>query len=72
MRITTDFMKTEFVQDAIREDRANMLRGLLQEKFRVLPSWAEDQLAHASPAQLARWFKKILSSDTLEELLANS
>ena len=31
-------------------------------------SWAEDQLAQATPAQLARWFKKVLSADTLEEL----
>ena len=69
MGITTDITKNEFVQDVIRDDRANMLRGQLEAKFGNLPKWVDQRLEAATSVQVERWSKKILSANTLEGVL---
>jgi len=69
MGITTDFTKNEFVQEAIRDDRAKMIRGLLVTKFGKLPKWVDERLEEATSVQIERWSKKILTAETLEGLL---
>jgi len=70
MGITTDiFYKNEFVQDAIRDDRAKMIRGLLETKFGKLPKWVDERLESATSVQIERWLKKTLTADTLEAAL---
>ncbi len=69
MSVTTDITKNEFVQDVIRDDRANMLRGQLATKFGSLPKWVDERLEAATSVQFERWSKKILSADTLEGVL---
>ena len=70
MGITTDpFYKNEFVMDAMRDARANMLRGMLVTKFGRLPKWVDERLEEATSAQIERWSKKILTADTIEAVL---
>lgn len=70
MGTTTDlFYKNEFVQDAMRDARANMLRGQLAAKFGRLPKWVDERLEEATGVQIGRWSKKILTADTLEGVL---
>jgi hypothetical protein len=70
MGITTDFTENEFVQDAIRDARANMLRGQLATKFGRLPKWVDERLKSATSVQIERWSKKILTADMLEGALS--
>src|SRR2546425_10650682 len=65
MSVTTDITKNEFVQDVIRDDRANMLRGQLETKFGSLPKWVDERLDAATSVQVERWSKKILTANTL-------
>jgi len=69
MGITTDFLKNEFVQDAMRDACAHMLRGLLETKFGSLPKWVDERLGAATAIQIERWSKKILTAETLEGVL---
>ena len=69
MGFSTDFNKNIFVMEAIRNDRANLLRGMLETKFRKLPKWVDERLEEATSAQIERWSKKILTADTLEGVL---
>jgi hypothetical protein len=69
MGITADLTKNEFVQEAIRDDRAKMIRGLLVTKFGKLPRWVDERLEEATSVQIERWSKKILTADTLEGVL---
>ena len=69
MGSTTDFYKNEFIQDAMRDARANMLRGQLATKFGRLPKWVDERLEEATSVQIERWAKKILTADTLEGVL---
>ena len=69
MGITTDFNKNPFVQDAIRDDRAKMIRGLLATKFGKLPKWVDERLEEATSVRIERWSKKILTAETLEGVL---
>jgi hypothetical protein len=69
MGITADFTKNEFVQEAIRDDRAKMLRGQMETKFGSLPKWVDERLEGATSVQIGRWSKKILTADTLEGVL---
>jgi hypothetical protein len=69
MAITADFTKNEFVQEAIRDDRAKMIRGLLGTKFGKLPKWVDERLEEATSVQIERWSKKLLTANTLEGVL---
>ena len=52
-----------------RDDRANILRGLLETKFGSVPKWVDERLAAATSVQLERWLKRTLTADTLEGVL---
>lgn len=45
--ITNDFLKNEFVQDAIRDSEAKMFKGMLATKFGKVPAWVDEQLDEA-------------------------
>ncbi len=73
MGITTDpFYKNEFVLDAIRVDRAKMLRRQLATKFGKLPKWVDERLEAATVDQFERWSKKFVTAETLEGVLGKS
>ncbi len=59
----------DMIRNAIRSDRAQVLRDLLTVKFRTLPKWADEKLESATPAQVQRWLRKILTAETLEGVL---
>ena len=69
MGSTTDFLKHEFIQDVIRDDRAKMIRVLLETKFGKLPKWVDERLEAATSVQIERWSKKILTAETLQAVL---
>jgi hypothetical protein len=60
-------------REALAEGKAlgmNMvLHDLLETKFGPVPKWAADRMAKASPAQVERWVKKVLTVSTLEAVL---
>jgi hypothetical protein len=59
----------DMIRNAIRSDRAQVLRDLLTVKFRTPPKWADEKLESATPAQVQRWLRKILTAETLEGVL---
>lgn len=67
------FLMIPQVQDMIRNAeqgaRTQMLRDLFTAKFRTLPKWADEKLESATPAQVQRWLRKILTAETLEGVL---
>jgi hypothetical protein len=48
---------------------AALVSDLLGEKFGPLPRWARVRVETAEPAQLERWAKKVLTAETLDEVL---
>jgi hypothetical protein len=72
MGSTTDILKNEFVQDIIRDDRAKMMRKLLETKFGKVPKWVDERLEEATSVQIERWAKKILTAETLEGVLGKN
>ena len=63
------FLMIPQVQDMIRNARTEVLRDLFTAKFRTLPKWADEKLESATPAQVQRWLRKILTAETLEGVL---
>ena len=59
----------ELFEEGKAEGKAEMLQEQLQIKFGPVPKWAAHRLAHASPAQIERWTKKILTADSIEGVL---
>ena len=59
----------EAAQKADRNGRAEMLSDLLKSKFRTLPKWASEKLESATPVQVRRWSKKVLTANTIEDVL---
>ncbi|HXQ25987.1 MAG TPA: hypothetical protein VN822_06240 [Candidatus Acidoferrales bacterium] len=57
--------------EALGEARgmSKVLHEQLETKFGPLPKWAADRMAKASPAQVERWAKKVLTAGTLEAVL---
>jgi predicted transposase YdaD len=51
------------------EGKAALLQDQLHAKFGPLPKWARSRVQNATPAQLDRWAKKVLKSESLEETL---
>ena len=49
--------------------KAQVLQQLLEEKFGSLPRWAAERLDNATPSQVERWLKKVLTANTLEGVL---
>ena len=66
MGITNDFLKNEFVQDAIRDSEAKILKGLLSTRFGSLPKWADERLDQARSVQLQRWLKNFATANSIE------
>jgi hypothetical protein len=60
-------------REALAEGKAlgknSLLHEQLETKFGPLPKWAADRMASASPAQVERWAKKVLTAETLEAVL---
>ena len=56
-------------RELFEEGKAEVLEEQLAIKFGPVPKWAAHRLAHASPAQIERWTKKILTADSLEGVL---
>ncbi len=56
-------------RSADRDARIQVLRNLLKAKFHTLPKWADEKLESATPVQIQRWLKKILTAETLEGVL---
>ena len=51
------------------EGARSILSSLLEEKFGRLPSWATARLRKASPEQIQRWSRKVLTATTLEAVV---
>ena len=58
----------DMIRNAIRSDRAQVLRDQLTAKFRTLPKWADEKLESATAAQIQRWLRKILTAETLPDV----
>lgn len=59
------------MQQGLHEGVEGTLRKLVALKFGPLPEWADQQLRSASDAQLDEWVTRILTSDSLENLLGD-
>ena len=59
----------QWSRELLAEGKAAVLREQMETKFGPLPKWAIDRLAHATPAQLGRWTKRILTAASLEAVL---
>ncbi len=66
MGINNDFLKNEFVQDAIRDSEAKILKGQLATRFGSLPKWADERLDQARSVQLQRWLKNVVTANSIE------
>ena len=63
------FLMIPQVQDMIRDARVEILRDQLTAKFHTVPEWADEKLESATPAQVQRWLRKILTAETLTDVL---
>jgi hypothetical protein len=48
------------------EGKAELLREQLRVKFGSLPKWVQGRLSKATPAQVERWARRVLTADTIE------
>ena len=62
----------EMIEDADQNARIEMLRDQMESKFRTLPKWAAEKLQSATPLQIRRWSKKILTAKTPEDVLGKN
>ena len=46
-----------------------LLQHLLESKFGALPKWARTRVENATPAQVERWAKRVLSADAIEQVI---
>lgn len=51
------------------EGAANVLRGLLEDRFGPIPAWAESRIAGAGPSELTRWARRVYSAPDVESAL---
>ena len=51
------------------EGAQGILSGQLEAKFGALPGWAAARLRKASPEQIRRWSRKVLTAATLEAVV---
>jgi hypothetical protein len=73
MGITTDpFYRHPLVKKAMRDDRAKMIRAMLETKFGKLPKWVDERLAKAKSDEIESWEKKLLKAGTLEGVLGKA
>ena len=73
MGVVIDVTKNPVLMRWSRESEAKgmnkMLHVQLETKFGPLPKWAGDRMSKATPPQIERWAKKVLTADTLEAVL---
>ncbi len=67
--MAADFYKNPFIKEVIHDTRVKVLRDLLAAKFGRLPNWVDEELEDAKAPEIERWFRKLLSADTLEGVL---
>ena len=72
MGITVDIARNEFLLEVRKRTMAQVLQQLLEEKFGSLPRWAAERLDNATPVQLDRWVKKVLTAGTLEGVIGRT
>jgi len=60
----------EGVQQGAQQEALTMLRGLLEERFGVLPAWAEQKLVDRSIAELEKISRRVLKARSIEELFS--
>ena len=51
------------------EGMSVVIHHLLAAKFSTVPKWARTRLENATPVQLERWATKVLTAETLEQVL---
>jgi hypothetical protein len=54
------------IEKGIEKGEARLLTQLLTWRFGSLPAWVETKLAHAEPALLETWAKRVLDAQTLD------
>jgi hypothetical protein len=54
------------MEKGIEKAEARLLTQLLTWRFGSLPAWVETKLAHAEPALLEAWAKRVLDAQTLD------
>ncbi|MFM8443950.1 MAG: cytosolic protein [Methylococcus sp.] len=59
------------LQQGLLQGKSTLLRDLLTLRFGPLPDWTETKLAHADPAQLDSWAKRLLQAANLEDVFAD-
>jgi len=59
------------LQQGLQQGKSTLLRDLLILRFGPLPDWTETKLAHADPAQLDSWAKRLLEAANLETVFAD-
>jgi flagellar biosynthesis/type III secretory pathway protein FliH len=57
-------------QQGIREGQATVLRGLLEQRFGVLPEEVSSRIDQAGLDQLRDWFPRILTAESLAAVFA--
>ncbi len=53
----------------LSQGMSKILLEQLETKFGALPQWAESRVAKASPAQVERWARKVLTAKTLDGVI---
>ncbi len=54
------------------EGVTELLHAQVQLNFGPLPQWVEVRLSNATPVQLPRWSRKLMTAQTLEDVLSKS
>ncbi len=49
---------------------SEVLRGLLAQKYGSVPGWANDRIAAAGVADLARWTQRVIGAASLDDVFA--
>jgi hypothetical protein len=61
--------RQEGLQEGLQQGKQGLLRELLASKFGTLPTWASTRVSAGSDAEIERWAKRILNSESLEDTL---
>ncbi|MBI1789076.1 MAG: hypothetical protein HYR60_16215 [Acidobacteria bacterium] len=69
MGATIDIAKNEILRDLVRDGQVSIVRGQLETKFGKLPKWVDERLGHAKLSDVERWSKKLLTAETLDDVL---
>ncbi|MBF0180884.1 MAG: DUF4351 domain-containing protein [Magnetococcales bacterium] len=67
-----EHLLTGKIQAAEHLGEAKLLLRLLQRRFGLLPAWAGDRVAAATPHSLEEWSLRLLDAQSLEEVFADA